>query len=77
MAMQYQQGDYTVVAAVPFESGRVGVAADVPEDIRARFYGRRFTRQQLEELGVEFRGDMALARDEGGTLWTLKLTPEL
>ena len=75
--MQYQQGDYTVVSAAPLEAGRAGVAtADVPEPLRARFYGRRFTRQQLEELGVAFRGDMAIAREEGRD-WVLNLTPGL
>jgi hypothetical protein len=71
--MQYQQGDYTVVSAVPV-GGRV--ATDVPDGLRDRFYGRRFTRQALEESGVQIRGDMAVVVYEGSE-WELKLTPEL
>jgi hypothetical protein len=75
--MQYQQGDYTVVSASPLEAGRTGIAtADVPEPLRDRFYGRRFTRQELEEKGVELRGDLAIVKHEGRA-WVLNLTPKL
>ena len=73
--MQYQQGDYTVVSATPLEAGRAGVATvEVPEALRERFYGRRFTRQQLEEMGVELRGDTAIVRHDDRD-WVLNLTP--
>jgi hypothetical protein len=71
--MQYQQGDYTVVSAAPL-SGRV--ATDVPTALRDRFYGRRFTRQELEAMGVEIRGDMAVVAFDGAE-WELQLTPDL
>jgi hypothetical protein len=71
--MQYQQGDYTVVSAAPV-GGRV--ATDVPEGLRDRFYGRRFTRQELEENGVQIRGDIAFVMYDGSE-WALELTPEL
>jgi hypothetical protein len=71
--MQYQQGDYTVVSAAPV-GGRV--ATDVPDALRERFYGKRFTRQELEEMGVEIRGDMAIVVYDDAE-WQLQLTPDL
>ena len=71
--MQYQQGDYTVVSAAPI-GGRV--ATDVPDALRDRFYGKRFTRQELEQMGVEIRGDMAIVVYDGAQ-WQLHLTPDL
>jgi hypothetical protein len=71
--MQYQQGDYTVVSAAPL-GGRV--ATHVPDALRDRFYGKRFTRQELEEMGVEIRGDTAVVAFDG-TEWELQLTPDL
>ena len=66
MGMQYQQGDYTVVTV-----------AGAPADVQARFAGRRFTRQQLEEMGVIFQGDRAFVRDANGRDWELDLSPGL
>jgi hypothetical protein len=71
--MQYQQGDYTVVSAAPL-GGRV--ATEVPDALRDRFYGKRFTRQELEATGVEIRGDRAVVVYDGAE-WELQLTPAL
>ena len=75
--MQYQQGDYEVLAAKPIDGAPVGVAAgDVPGELRARLFGRRFTRQELETMGVEIRGDRAIVRYDGAE-WELELAPGL
>jgi hypothetical protein len=73
--MQYQQGDYTVLSAHPIGGASVGVA-DVPAELRARLFDRRFTRQELEAMGVEFRGDKAIVR-YGDADWELELAPGL
>ena len=77
--MQYQQGDYTVVALRPLHPPAPGavLTAHVPADVAMRFQGRRFTRQELEKLGVLFQGDMAFVRDESGREWALELSPGL
>jgi hypothetical protein len=72
--MQYQQGDYTVLSARPVGGGTVGV--DVPAELRARLFDRRFTRQELEAIGVEIRGDKAIVR-YGDADWELELAPGL
>jgi hypothetical protein len=75
--MQYQQGDYEVLGAKPLGGAAVGVAAaEVPAELRARLFGRRFTRQELEAMGVDFRGDRAIVH-HGGTDWELELAPNL
>lgn len=75
--MQHQQGDYTVLSARPIGGARVGVApAEVPADLRARLFDRRFTRQELEAMGVEFRGDTAIVRHADAD-WELELAPGL
>lgn len=75
--MQYAQGDYTVVTIRPRDSGRATVTvADIPDALRRQFYGRTFTRQQLEEMGVRFVGDTAIVDYEGAD-FILNLSPEL
>ena len=71
--MQYQQGDYTVVSAAP-RGGRV--AMQVPDALRDRFYGERFTGQELEQMGVEIRGAMPFVAHDCAE-WRLQLTPHL
>jgi hypothetical protein len=73
--MQYPQGDYWVVSARLLDPAP-GLRTDVPPDVRARFVGRRLTRQNLQDMGVEIRGDVAVVRHRDGDC-VLMLAPHL
>jgi hypothetical protein len=77
MTMQSAQDAFTVVTIRPREARRTPISiAHVPEDLRRRYYGKTFTRRELEELGASFADDRAVVIFDG-VEWLLNLSPEV
>lgn len=71
--MQYPRGDSWVVSARMLDPAP-GAKAEAPPDVRARFVGRRLTRQHLQETGVAIGGAVAVVRHRDGD-FVLTLAP--